>query len=111
MCLFCKIVKGEIPADIVHRDDQVVAFRDISPQAPVHILVIPVKHIASLTEPEASNGEMLSKIFAVIQKIAADMKLDKGFRVVTNCGSDGGQTVDHIHFHVLGKRSLTWPPG
>jgi histidine triad (HIT) family protein len=110
-CLFCKIVNGEIPAEIIHRDENTLAFKDINPQAPVHVLVIPHKHITRLTSPEAVDGKMLAQIFVTIQKIAQQMKLDNGFRVVTNCGADGGQTVDHIHFHVLGKRSLSWPPG
>lgn len=109
--MFCKIIDGTVPADIVYRDENVVAFRDINPQAPVHILVIPVKHVASLTSPEATDGKMLTEVFSTIQKIAADNGLEKGFRVVANCGEDGGQTVHHIHFHVLGKRILTWPPG
>lgn len=110
-CLFCKIVEGEIPADIIYRDENVVAFKDINPQAPVHVLVIPVRHIGRLTDPEASDGKVLSAIFSTIQKLAAELKLEQGFRVVANCGPEAGQTVYHIHFHVLGKRSLNWPPG
>lgn len=110
-CLFCKIVNGEIPAEIVYRDENVVAFKDVNPQAPVHVLVIPVKHIDKLTSSEATDGKMLAEVFSVIQKIAADMKLDEGFRVVSNCGPAGGQTVFHLHFHVMGKRAMTWPPG
>ncbi len=110
-CLFCKIVDGKIPAEIIYRDEKVVAFKDINPQAPVHVLVIPVRHIDRLTSPEAAEGETLAAVFAVVQKLAADLQLENGFRVVTNCGPDGGQTVFHIHFHLLGKRSLNWPPG
>ncbi|GAB4282813.1 MAG: HIT domain-containing protein [Candidatus Rifleibacteriota bacterium] len=110
-CLFCKIIAGKIPAEIVYRGENVVAFKDINPQAPVHILVIPTKHIEKLTDPEANDGRMLSEIFSAIQKIAAENDLEKGFRVVTNCGAEAGQTVFHLHFHVLGKRPLTWPPG
>ncbi len=110
-CLFCRIVAGEIPAEIVHRDANVVVFRDINPQAPVHLLAIPTKHIARLTQPEAADGAMLSQVFRVIQKMAADEGLDDGFRVVTNCGDNAGQTVHHLHFHILGKRCLSWPPG
>ncbi|GAB1354560.1 MAG TPA: histidine triad nucleotide-binding protein [Candidatus Rifleibacterium sp.] len=110
-CLFCKIVDGKIPAEIVYRDDSVVAFKDINPQAPVHVLVIPVKHVAKLTDPAASDGKMLSQIFATIARLAGELGLEKGFRVVANCGDEAGQTVHHIHFHVLGKRRLNWPPG
>lgn len=110
-CLFCKIVDKKIPADIVYRDDNVVAFRDINPQAPVHLLVVPVKHIEKLTDTQAADGKMLATIYTTIQKLAKEFKLDNGFRVVTNCGDDGGQTVYHIHFHILGQRQLKWPPG
>jgi histidine triad (HIT) family protein len=110
-CLFCKIVNGDIPADIVYRDENVVAFNDINPQAPVHILVIPTRHIRGLTSDEAKDGKMLSQVFTAIQKIAAEKGLDEGFRVVANYGAEGGQTVFHLHFHVMGKRTMTWPPG
>jgi len=110
-CLFCKIVEGKIPAEIIYRDEKVLAFKDINPQAPFHSLVIPTRHIDRLTSKEAANGELLSAIFSAIQKIADQHKLENGFRVVSNCGPDAGQTVFHIHFHVLGKRSLNWPPG
>lgn len=110
-CLFCKIAKGEVPASIVYKDKNVVAFKDINPQAPVHILVIPVKHISSLRDDEATNAELLSSIFATIQKLAVKFSLDNGFRVVSNCDVDGGQTVWHLHFHLLGRRKLSWPPG
>ncbi|NCB39368.1 MAG: histidine triad nucleotide-binding protein [Erysipelotrichia bacterium] len=110
-CLFCKIVAGEIPADVVYHDDSVVAFRDINPQAPVHLLVIPVQHIDRLTSEAASDGKMLSQVFSVIARLAREHGLEKGFRVVSNCGEDAGQTVPHLHFHVLGRRCLHWPPG
>jgi len=110
-CLFCKIVAGKIPANIVYRDDDVVAFKDINPQAPVHMLVIPVGHVEKLTDKGASDGKMLAKVFSTIARLADEQGLEKGFRVVANCGDDAGQTVPHIHFHVLGKRRLTWPPG
>lgn len=110
-CLFCKIVQGAIPAKIIYRDDQVVAFHDINPQAPVHFLVVPVKHVAGLNEPAASDGAMLSSVYATVRKLAGDQGLNNGYRVVANCGSDGGQTVSHLHFHVLGKRPMAWPPG
>lgn len=105
-CLFCKIINGSIPSDIVYRDEHVVAFKDINPQAPVHILVIPTKHIASLAELEATDGEMLQHVFSVIAKLAKDFDLKNGFRVISNVGEDGGQTVKHLHFHLLGKRKF-----
>ena len=110
-CLFCRIVAGEIPAEIVYRDENAVVFKDINPQAPVHLLVIPVRHIARLTDPEAADGTMLAQVFTVIQKMAADHGLEEGFRVVTNCGENAGQTVQHLHFHILGRRCMSWPPG
>lgn len=110
-CLFCKIVSGDIKADIVYRDEDVLVFKDIDPKAPVHVLVIPTKHIERLTDREAANGKMLEKVFQAVQKIASELCLQDGFRVVSNCGHNGGQTVDHIHFHVLGQRQLNWPPG
>jgi len=110
-CLFCKIISGEIKADIVYRDDDVVVFRDINPKAPVHVLVIPTRHIERLTYKEATDGKMLEKVFLTVQKVASDLGLAEGFRIVSNCGHNGGQTVYHIHFHVLGQRQLDWPPG
>lgn len=109
--MFCKIVAGKIPADIVYRDDSVVVFKDINPQAPVHLLVIPVQHIETLTAEGASDGKMLSQVFSVIGRLAGEHGLENGFRVVANCGEDAGQTVPHLHFHVLGRRRLHWPPG
>ncbi len=105
-CLFCKIINGEIPSSIVYKDDDVVAFKDINPQAPVHILVVPRKHIVSAAEKDASDGKMLSAVFSAIAKIAKENKLDNGFRIINNCGADGGQTVPHLHFHILGGRAL-----
>jgi len=110
-CLFCRIITGEIPAEIVHRDENAVVFKDINPQAPVHLLVIPTRHIARLTDPEAADGKMLSQVFTVIQKMADEHGLEAGFRVVTNCGENAGQTVHHLHFHILGRRCMSWPPG
>lgn len=110
-CLFCKIISGEIKADIIYQNDDVVVFRDINPKAPVHVLVIPTRHIERLTDKEATDGKMLEKIFLAVQKVASDLGLEEGFRVVSNCGHNGGQTVYHIHFHVLGQRQLDWPPG
>ena len=111
-CLFCKIIKGEIPSAKVYEDDKVYAFRDIEPQAPVHILIIPKEHIASANELTEENASIVGHIFAVAAKIAKEEGIaDGGYRIVNNCGQDGGQTVGHLHFHMLGGRSLAWPPG
>ena len=111
-CLFCKIANGEIPTDKIYEDDKVLAFNDIDPQAPVHFLVIPKEHIASAAEINDSNSAIVSRIFEVIAKITAEKGVgESGFRVVTNCGKDGGQTVGHLHFHVLAGRNIGWPPG
>ena len=110
-CLFCKIAAGEIPSTKVFEDEQVLAFRDIDPQAPFHVIIIPKAHIASAAEINESNSTVVAHIFEVAAKIAVQEKLEKGFRIVTNCGEDGGQTVGHIHFHMLAQRSLAWPPG
>ncbi len=110
--IFKRIIDGDIHADIVYQDDQCLAFRDLSPRAPVHILVIPKKEIASLNELAPEDQALLGHLMLVIQKIAADMNLAaRGFRVVCNCGSDGGQSVPHLHFHLLAGRPLSWPPG
>ena len=101
-CLFCKIINKEIPSDIVYEDDDVLAFNDIDPKAPVHVLVIPKKHIASLNELTEADSALLMKIMLVIQKIAQDKNIaESGYRVVNNCGEQGGQTVGHLHFHLL----------
>jgi len=111
-CLFCKIVNGEIPAKMVFEDDQAVAFRDINPQAPTHILVVPKKHIASLAEVEGNEDKpLLGHLLALVQQIASGENLSDGYRTVINTGSDGGQTVDHLHVHLLGGRTMHWPPG
>ena len=111
-CLFCKIIKGEIPSAKVYEDDKVYAFRDIEPQAPVHILIIPKEHIASANELTEKNASIVGHIFAVAAKIAKEEGIaEGGYRIVNNCGQDGGQTVGHLHFHMLGGRSLAWPPG
>lgn len=111
-CLFCKIASGEIPTDYIYEDDRVVAFNDIEPQAPVHILIIPKAHIASALELDENNGDIVSHIFRVAGKIARDKGFgEDGFRLVNNCGRDGGQTVGHLHFHLLAGRYLQWPPG
>ena len=111
-CLFCKIINKEIPSTIVYEDDDVLAFNDINPEAPVHVLVVPKKHIASFNELTEADGALLTKIMLVIQKIAKDQNIaDAGYRIVNNCGEQGGQTVGHLHFHLLGGREMLWPAG
>jgi len=110
-CLFCKIVAGEIPSKKVFEDDLTYAFRDINPQAPTHVLVVPRKHIASLAETSVEDQEMLGYLHLVAASIAKSEGLSKGFRTVINTGPDGGQTVDHLHVHLLGGRAMLWPPG
>ena len=105
-CLFCKIIAGEIPSNKVYEDDRILAFRDIAPQAPTHILVIPKTHIGSVAELTAENANVVAHIFAVIPQIAEKEGLVNGYRVVSNCGSDAGQTVHHLHFHILGGSVL-----
>ena len=106
-CIFCKIIAGDIPSKKVYEDEQVYAFEDINPMAPVHILVIPKKHIANMLEIDNSNSDVVSHIFEVIAKIAKEKKLEKGFRVVSNCNEYAGQTVFHLHFHILGGKQLS----
>ena len=110
-CLFCKIIAGEIPSKKVFEDDLTYAFRDINPQAPTHLLVVPRKHISSLVEASAEDQEMLGYLHLVAARIARSEGLSKGFRTVINTGPDGGQTVDHLHVHLLGGRAMMWPPG
>ncbi len=111
-CLFCKIIAGEIPSGKVYEDEYVYAFNDISPEAPVHVLIVPKEHIASCNEITEENAEIISKIFLAAKKIAEEKGIaEGGYRIVNNCGDDGGQTVKHLHFHLLGGRSLSWPPG
>ncbi len=111
-CLFCKIAKGEIPAKVVSSDERVVAFEDISPQAPVHVLIIPRKHIATIMELEDGDNDLMGHMVQVAKKIAIEKGIDEGgFRLVINCNSDAGQAVFHIHLHVLGGRVMNWPPG
>ena len=110
-CLFCRIVRGEIPSEKLYEDDDLLAFYDIAPQAPVHFLVIPKQHIKSAAEITPENSAVIAKIFEAIAEIAKNENLEEGFRVVNNCGKDGGQTVGHIHFHLLARRNLAWPPG
>lgn len=110
-CLFCKIAAGRIPANKLFEDGQILAFYDIDPQAPVHFLVIPKKHIPSAACLTEQEGALLAHIYAVIARLCRELGCENGYRVVTNVGADGGQSVPHLHFHVLAKRSLAWPPG
>lgn len=111
-CLFCKIISGEVPSTKIYEDDYVYAFLDIAPQAPEHIVFVPKTHISSANEISSENSEYIAKIYEAIAKVALDRGFsEKGYRVVNNCGEDGGQTVGHLHFHVLAGRSLQWPPG
>ena len=111
-CLFCKIAAGDIPSNKLFEDDQLLAFYDIDPQAPVHFLVIPKKHIDSAAVLTEDDAALLGHIYAVIAQLAAQLGIaETGYRVVTNVGADGGQSVKHLHFHVLAGRSLAWPPG
>jgi len=111
-CLFCSIVSGKIPATIVHETDKTIAFRDVNPRAPVHVLVIPKEHIDSLLAIKASHADIIADIHQVVQAVARQEKVDeKGFRMVVNNGKDSGQAVGHLHYHVLAGRKLGWPPG
>lgn len=111
-CLFCGIVDGKIKGDIVYQDDAVVAFKDISPKAPVHILIVPRKHIATLTDLRPADGAVIGAVFFAAAKLAQDHGIARnGYRVVVNCGADAGQSVFHLHYHLLGGRHLGWPPG
>lgn len=106
-CIFCKIIAGEIPSAMVYEDEVVYAFRDINPQAPTHILVIPKTHLGSVNDINAANSGVVSHIFEIIPKIAAAEGLTNGYRVVSNCGPDAGQSVHHLHFHILGGKELS----
>ncbi len=111
-CIFCKIAKKEIPAKLVHEDDELVALRDVNPQAPVHILIIPREHITSLGQLEAGHDQLVGRALRLAAELAKGNGLsENGYRVVVNCGRDGGQSVGHLHFHVLGGRAMGWPPG
>ncbi len=111
-CLFCGVIKGDIKGDIVYQDGSVVAFRDINPKAPVHILIVPRKHMETLLDLEQGDKQFIGDIFYVASQLARDQGIAKdGFRVVLNCGPGAGQSVYHIHFHLLGGRPLSWPPG
>lgn len=110
-CIFCKIAAGDIPSKKLYEDERCLAFYDLDPQAPVHFLVIPKEHIQSAHQLTPENCAIVGHIFSVIAELSAKLGLDNGYRVVNNCGTDGGQTVPHLHFHVLAGRSLAWPPG
>jgi histidine triad (HIT) family protein len=110
-CLFCKIVKKEIPCDLVLESENYLAFKDIDPKAPIHILVIPKKHFEDITELSFQDLDWTAGLMEMVSKVAQSENLEKGFRVVLNTGPDAGQSVQHVHAHVLGGRSLTWPPG
>lgn len=111
-CLFCKIISGEIPSNKVYEDDLILAFRDIDPQAPEHVIIIPKNHIASANAVTAENSRYITRIFETVPTIVKQLGIaENGYRIVNNCGSDGGQTVDHLHFHLMGGRSFSWPAG
>ncbi len=111
-CIFCKLVSGEIQPDVVLETDEVLAFRDMGPQAPTHVLVIPKRHISTLNELQPDDAELVGKLYLAAKQVAADEGLaESGYRTVMNCNQDGGQTVFHIHLHLLGGRPMSWPPG
>ncbi len=111
-CLFCKIAAGDIPSDVVYEDKNLIAFRDINPQAPTHVLVIPRRHIATLNELSRDDAELIGQMVLAATKLAKQMAIDEnGYRLVWNCNRDGGQDVFHIHLHLLGGRAMSWPPG
>ena len=110
-CIFCKIIEGTIPSKAVYQDEYVFAFTDINPKAPVHLLIVPREHIASLGDTSNDKKELLGHLLRVAAELAGQRGLAKGYRVVVNTGEDGGQTVDHLHLHLLGGRAMTWPPG
>ena len=111
-CIFCKIAAGEIPADILLKNDHVVVFRDLSPQAPTHLLAIPRRHIATLNQAQPDDAETLGQLFLAAREVAAQQGFaDQGYRTVLNCGEGAGQTVFHLHLHILAGRAFTWPPG
>lgn len=110
-CIFCKIASKDIPSKTVYEDDEIIVFHDLEPQAPVHVLIIPKKHIASMDDLADEDGELIAHLMLKVKEIAKELNLEKGYRLVNNCGEDGMQTVKHLHFHLLGKRKMTWPPG
>lgn len=110
-CIFCKIVSGDIPSTKVYEDETVYAFNDLEPQAPVHVLIIPKQHVVSAADIDGENSGLVAAVFEAAAKIARQLNLENGFRIVTNSGEDGQQSVKHLHFHMLGGRKLHWPPG
>ena len=110
-CIFCKLANGEIPTDMVYEDNRIACFRDADPQAPVHVLMVPKRHIPSLDDLTEEDSDLLGYMMIKIKDIAAGEGLENGYRAVINCGEDGQQTVKHLHIHILGKRKMTWPPG
>lgn len=110
-CIFCKLANGEIPTDMVYEDDRIACFRDADPQAPVHVLMVPKRHIPSLDDLTEEDSDLLGYMMIKIKDIAAGEGLENGYRAVINCGEDGQQTVKHLHIHIFGKRKMTWPPG
>lgn len=110
-CLFCKISSGEIPSKKVYEDDDIIAFNDIAPQAPTHLLIVPRKHIASLDSADEGDRDLFGRILLAAQRLARDHGVEQGYRLVNNCGAAAGQSVFHIHFHLLGGRPMGWPPG
>ena len=110
-CIFCEIAQKKIETKIIFEDEELIAFYDVSPQAPIHFLVIPKCHIESAAQANSGNVQLFGHIFEVIAKISGELQMQKGFRIVTNSGELGGQTVSHLHFHILGGRQLMWPPG
>lgn len=110
-CLFCRIVAGQIPSDRVYEDDDVIAFRDIHPQAPTHVLVVPRRHVPDIDTLEDDDDGLLTALFGAVRRVAGQERLAKGYRVVTNVGAESGQSVFHLHLHLLGGRPMRWPPG
>ena len=110
-CPFCRIAAGQLPAKIIYRSSDIVAFHDIAPQAPTHILVIPVKHISSARDLQSGDADLMGRLLITATQIAQEQNLDRGYRFVVNTGPHGGQSVDHLHIHLLGGRPMKWPPG
>jgi diadenosine tetraphosphate (Ap4A) HIT family hydrolase len=110
-CIFCSIAKKDIPSKAVYEDDRILVFHDVQPQAPVHVLMIPKKHISSLDDLRPEDAELVGHLMLKVKDVARELGLENGYRLVINCGEDGMQTVKHLHFHLLGKRKLIWPPG
>ncbi|HSG70012.1 MAG TPA: histidine triad nucleotide-binding protein [Planctomycetaceae bacterium] len=111
MTIFKRIISREIPADIVYEDELSLAFRDVNPQAPIHILLIPKKDIRSLDDLESEDRDLMGHLLLTVKRIAREQGLDNGYRITINCGDEGGQSVDHLHIHILGGRAMMWPPG